>query len=231
MPITYVHGEPQPLPDDGAFDEFLDPASCAVVSVDMHRGHLDDSPECPCPAPRARAIVEPVDRFHSAARAHGIRVIHVRSILRAGGEDDVGGYPSAWRVTFPRFVGAIPNAAEHALEGSRWTEFVTEIDQSDLLVDGKKRLSPFYMTDLELLLRNLKVRTVVFDGGMTDCCILNAAFDAANRDFRVVVPHELVAGTTPELEQAALDMISIHLGLVIDTDELLNAWDERRADT
>lgn len=224
MTISYVHGDPMPLPDDGSFAEFTDPSISAVVSVDMHRGHLEDSPECPCPAPRARAIVAPIDRFHEQARRLGVRVIHVRSVLRAGGEDDTRGNLSAWRLTFPRFVGDIPNAAEHALEGSRWTEFVTRVEEEDLVVSGKKRLSPFFATDLEMLLRNMHVNTVVFNGGMTDCCIINAAFDAANRDFRVVVPRDLVAGTSDELEDAALKMISIHLGVVIDSQELTNAW-------
>lgn len=224
MTISYVHGDPMPLPDDGSFAEFTDPSISAVVSVDMHRGHLEDSPECPCPAPRARAIVAPIDRFHEQARRLGVRVIHVRSVLRAGGEDDTRGNLSAWRLTFPRFVGDIPNAAEHALEGSRWTEFVTRVEEEDLVVSGKKRLSPFFATDLEMLLRNMHVSTVVFNGGMTDCCIINAAFDAANRDFRVVVPRDLVAGTSDELEDAALKMISIHLGVVIDSQELTNAW-------
>ena len=224
MTISYVHGDPMPLPDDGSFAEFTDPSISAVVSVDMHRGHLEDSPECPCPAPRARAIVAPIDRFHEQARRLGVRVIHVRSVLRAGGEDDTRGNLSAWRLTFPRFVGDIPNAAEHALEGSRWTEFVTRVEEEDLVVSGKKRLSPFFATDLEMLLRNMHVNTVVLNGGMTDCCIINAAFDAANRDFRVVVPRDLVAGTSDELEDAALKMISIHLGVVIDSQELTNAW-------
>jgi len=221
---TYVHGKLLPLPDDGSFAEFLDPSNSAVVSVDMHRGHLDESPDCPCPAPRARAIVAPIDGFHEQARRLGVRVIHVRSVLRAGGEDDTGGNSSAWRLVFPRFVGDIPNADQHALEGSRWTEFVTTVEHGDLTVSGKKRLSPFYATDLEMLLRNMRIRTVVLNGGMTDCCIINAAFDAANRDFRVVVLRDLVAGTNEPLEDAALKMISIHLGIVIDSEELIRVW-------
>ncbi len=231
MTFSYVHGDRMPLPDDGSFAEFLDPSVSAVVSVDMHRGHLEDSPECPCPAPRARTIVAPIDGFHEQARKLGVRVIHVRSVLRAGGEDDTRGHLSAWRLTFPRFVGDIPNAAEHALEGSRWTEFATRVEPEDLIVSGKKRLSPFFATDLEMLLRNLRVRTVVLNGGMTDCCIINAAFDAANRDFRVVVPLDLVAGTSDELEDAALKMISIHLGVVIDSEELTEAWQAARQPT
>jgi nicotinamidase-related amidase len=195
-----------------------------VISIDMHQGHLADSPDCPCPAPRAREVVGPIDAFHDAVRALGVRVIHVRTVLRRDGSDDVSGGRSAWRLVFPLHVGEIPNADAHGLEGTRWTEFVTRVEPADLVVETKKRLSVFYPTDLDFLLRNLEVRTVVLNGGFTDCCVLNAAFDASNRDYRVVVLRDLVRGTNEEMEDAALKMISLHLGLVMDSTDLLAEW-------
>ena len=76
---------------------------------------------------------------------------------------------------------------------------------------------------VELLLRNLGIRRVVLTGCMTDCCVINTAFDAANRDFRVVVPRDLTRGSE-HLEEPALRMISLHLGLVVDSDALLDEW-------
>jgi nicotinamidase-related amidase len=219
---AYVYGAQRELPE--GFDDYLDPARSVVVSIDMHRGHLDDDPDCPCPAPRAREIVAPIDAFHARVRAAGVRIIHVRSVLRRGGVDDIAGIPSAWRRVFPLHVGPIPNADAHAIEGSRWTEMVTEVAEEDLMVSSKKRLSAFYPTDLDFLLRNLGARIVVFDGGFTDCCVLNSAFDAANRDYRVVVLRDLVRGTDPAMEDAALKMVSLHLGLVVDSADLLAAW-------
>ncbi|PKU23448.1 cysteine hydrolase family protein [Telmatospirillum siberiense] len=221
---AYVYGEKRILPD--GFADYADPARTAVVSIDMHAGHLSERRDCPCPAPRMREIVKPVDAFHAAARSLGIPVIHVRSVLRKGGVDDVKGIPSAWRRTFPLLVGPIPNSNDHAIEGSPWNEFVTHVAADDLIVSGKKRLSAFYSTDLDLLLRNLGVRIIVLTGGMTDCCVLNTAFDGANRDYRVIVPPDLVRGTDPSLEAGALAMMSIHLGLVMESGELLRVWRE-----
>src|SRR5260370_38495528 len=82
----HVYGEPRDIAS--GFDDHLDPGRTAVVSIDMHRGHLDPSPECPCPAPRARDIVAPSDAFHDRVRALGIPIIHERSALRRGGEGD-----------------------------------------------------------------------------------------------------------------------------------------------
>src|SRR5690349_1243339 len=50
--------------------------------------------------------------------------IHVRTILRKRGVDDVNGLKAAWRLVFPLYAGNIPNADEHGIEGTRWTEFV-----------------------------------------------------------------------------------------------------------
>ena len=221
---AYVYGEKRDLP--GGFETFADRAHTAIVSIDMHEGHLADTPDCPCPAPRARDIVEPINAFHEQARALGVPVIHVTTKLRKGGVDDVKGIPSAWRLTFPLYVGEIPNANEHAIEGSRWTEIVTHVAPEDLIVDGKRRLSAFYPTDLDFLLRNMGVKTVVLDGGFSDCCVLNAAFEASNRNYRVVVLRDLTRGTNDEMEDAGLKIVSLHLGLVMDSADLLEEWRE-----
>ncbi len=224
---AYVYGNRQQLP--AGFEAFADRAGSAIVSIDMHEGHLADTPDCPCPAPRAREIVRPIDAFHDEARSLGVPVIHVRTVLRKGGVDDVRGGRAAWRLVFPLHVGAIPNADEHAIEGTRWTHLVTRQEPDDLIVETKKRLSVFYPTDLDFLLRNLRVGTVVLNGGFTDCCVLNAAFDASNHDYRVVVLRDLVRGTNPEMEDAALKMVSLHLGLVMDSADLLAEWRRQEA--
>ncbi|MEM6464217.1 MAG: isochorismatase family cysteine hydrolase [Pseudomonadota bacterium] len=219
---AFVYGKRRALPQE--FRAFNDVGKTAIVSVDMHQGHLADSPDCPCPAPRARDIVEPIDEFHRLARTHKVPVIHVRSVLRKGGVDDINGVKSAWRMTFPLHVGDIPNADEHAIEGTRWTEFVTEVADDDLVVSGKKRLSPFFATDLDFLLRQMGTKVVVLNGGMTDCCILNAAFDASNHGYRVVVAGDLVRGTDEHLEAAGLSIVSLHLGLVMDAADIAAMW-------
>ena len=224
---AYVYGERRPLPD--GFESFVDPARTAVVSIDMHQGHLADTPDCPCPAPRAREIVAPIDRFHARARALGLAVIHVRSVLRRGGVDDVNGLPAAWRKVFPLHVGPIPNADEHAIEGTRWNQFETEVLPDDLIVQTKKRLTAFYPSDLDFLLRNMGTRTLVLDGVMTDCCVLNTAFDASNLGYNVVVLGDLVRGTNEDMESAALRIVSLHLGLVMDAADLQAAWQDRGA--
>lgn len=219
---AFVYGVKRELP--ARFREFIACEQTVAVSIDLHKGHLSEEPDCPCPAPRAREVVAGVDGFHAEARRLGVPVIHVRSSLRPGGVDDVNGVFSAWRMTFPLHVGPIPNADAHAIAGSRWTEFVTEVAPGDLVVETKKRLSAFYPTDLDFLLRNLGAKRVVLTGCMTDCCVLNTAFDASNLGYRVTVLSDLTRGTDERLEAAALAMISLHLGVVAESATLLKHW-------
>jgi biuret amidohydrolase len=44
----------------------------------------------------------------------------------------------------------------------------------------------------------------------------------------VIVAQGLVRGTDDSLEAAALTMVSLHLGLVVDSDDLLAEWERRR---
>jgi nicotinamidase-related amidase len=216
---AYIDDKPRQL--GAEFAPYFDRSKLAVVSIDLHRGHLEDSPDCPCPAPRAREIVPTVDAFHARVRAAGIPVIHVRSTLRKGGVDDINGLKSAWRLVFPLHVGDIPNTDEHAIEGTRWTEFVTKVGESDLVVSTKKRLTAFYPSDLDFLLRNMGVTSLMLNGCLTDCCVLNTAFDASNLGYRVTVLRDLTRGTTADMESAALRIVSLHLGLVADAEMAL----------
>ena len=153
---------------------FLNRRDTAVITIDMHDGHLSTDPDCPCPSPRGREIIKPLNHFMNEARALGLPIIHVRSTLRKGGADEKL-FPSAWRMVFPVTVGEIPNIAEHAIEGTRWNRMSIDVHDEDYMVTTKKRLSAFYPTDLELLLRNLGIRRVVLTGCMNSNSGANSA--------------------------------------------------------
>lgn len=207
------------------FSEWMDPAQSAVISIDMHRGHLGDETNVTCPAPRGKAIIERHNWFCRVARRCGVPVIHVQLWLRADGIDDVNGIsPSNWRFLYEAYIGPNENQKNHSLEGTPWLDLMVETEPSDYYVRTKKRLSAFYPTDLEYLLRNLDKKNVVIVGAYTDCCDLCSAFDAANRMFRVVVPQDVTAGYSPEAEEAALFLISLHAGVVVDSDDLVAEW-------
>lgn len=115
---------------------FLNRRDTAVITIDMHDGHLSTDPDCPCPSPRGREIIEPLNHFMNEARTLGLPIIHVRSTLRKGGADEKL-FPSAWRMVFPVTVGEIPNIAEHAIEGTRWNRMSIDVHDEDYMVTTK----------------------------------------------------------------------------------------------
>jgi nicotinamidase-related amidase len=191
----------------------------------MHRSHLD-GPDCPCPGLRGREAIEPTDRFHRAARAVGVPVIHVRTWLRRDGVDDARANRASWRRILEWSGEATPAIEEHVIEGTRWTEFLTEVEPEDLVVH-KKRFSSFVATDLDFLLRNLRRDTLVIDGIFVDACDLSTGFDAANLDYKVLVPQDVVRGSSEEMERAAFAIFSSYVGLVVDSHELVAEWEAR----
>jgi nicotinamidase-related amidase len=159
-------------------------------------------------------------------------IIHVQHWQRHGGIDDLNNRKhnrmANWRVLYYLYVEENELMDEHSWEGTPWLDLITEEAEGDYYVRTKKRLSGFYPTDLEFLLHNLDIHNVVLTGTMTDACVLSTAFDAANRDFRVIVPRDVVAGYSEEAEDGALRVISLHLGLVVDAPALLAEYFARR---
>ncbi len=192
---AYVYGEKRAAAGRASRSSPI-AAHTAIVSIDMHQGHLADTPDCPCPAPRAREIVAPIDAFHDQARALGVPIIHVKHRAAQGRRRRRQGHQVGVAAGLPAVSSApSPTPTSTRSRARAGPSSVTRVEPDDLIVETKKRLSVFYPTDLDFLLRNMGVRTVVLNGGFTDCCVLNAAFDASNHNYRVVVLRDLVRGT------------------------------------
>jgi len=121
----------------------------------------------------------------------------------------------------------LPKSREHCLEGTKWIEFVVHPKSEDFVINTKRRYSTFYGTDLETLLRSLGVDTLILTGVTTDCCILNSAFDAVNRDLKVIVPIDCTEALSEENKKYALKFIDLALGWVSTSNETLQLMREK----
>ena len=84
----------------------------------------------------------------------------------------------------------------------------------------KHRVSPFYATNLDMLLRKRNIDTVLLAGVSTDLVVLSTARDAHDRDYRVTVLSDASAARTQRLHTAALSLIG-HTADVSTVDEAL----------
>ena len=92
---------------------------------------------------------------------------------------------------------------------------------SDLIVDSKRTFDGFHGTPLELLLRYMKIDTLLVAGCNTNTCVLATAFGGYNRGLRMVVVSDCVASAYGEdLHVFALANIQRRLGWVLTLDEV-----------
>ena len=94
----------------------------------------------------------------------------------------------------------------HCLEGDPRTEVAKEemgFQDGDYIVP-KRRYSAFFGTDFEILLRGLKVDTLLLCGGLTDVCVHYTFVDGHQSDYFCRVIEDCVAGSSLEAHEAAL---------------------------
>jgi nicotinamidase-related amidase len=204
----------------------LEAGRTAAVAIDMHRGHLDPTvATLPLAAERCGPVIKRAAALFAALRERGVPIVHVVTEYRDAGE--IGANPF-WKAAHDDPSKARRGILRHNLAGSPGTEIIAELhDPRDLVVRGKKRYSSFHGTDLEFVLRRrLEADTLVLAGINTTTCVLNAAFEATNRDFRVVVAADAVDSMDGQaMHGFALTLMGAALGWPLGNDAILAALD------
>jgi nicotinamidase-related amidase len=198
--------------------ELVAPGHTALVTQEIQRGVVGDLSQLPDLAAAARPILPNVAALARAARAAGVPVIHCTAERRA---DGLGANANA------RIFQYMARAPVKLLPGSEAAALVPEagLAPSDLVLPRLHGLSPFQGTELDFVLRNLGVRTLVGVGVSVNVAIQNLAFDAVNASYQVVIPRDAVAGFPREY----VEMVFAHtLGAVatlVETSDVLRVWD------
>ena len=202
----------------------LDRARTAVVAVDMHRGHLDPAvATLPLVAERCGPVIKRAAALFADLRARGVPIVHVVTEYRDAAEIAANPF---WKAIHDDPTKARRGILRHNLAGGPGTEIMPELyDPGDLVVRGKKRYASFHGTDLEFVLRSrLLADTLVLAGINTTTCVLCAAFEATNRDFRVIVAADAVDSMDGEdMHRFALTLMGAALGWPLATDEIFQA--------
>jgi nicotinamidase-related amidase len=202
----------------------LEAGRTAAVAIDMHRGHLDPTvATLPLAAERCGPVIKRAAALFAGLRERGVPIVHVVTEYRDAAEIAANPF---WKAAHDDPSKARRGILRHNLAGRPGTEIIAELhDPRDLVVRGKKRYSSFHGTDLEFVLRRrLEADTLVLAGINTTTCVLNAAFEATNRDFRVVVASDAVDSMDGEtMHGFALTLIGAALGWPLGNDAILAA--------
>ena len=148
-------------------------------------------------------VIEPTKVRNAECRRRGVPIIWTRHGSRGIAD---GGSFMAKRVLL----------SEGGLRTGTWGyEIIDELAvQPEDWIVAKSRLSAFFQTNLEQLLRALGAETVLITGVLTNQCVGATCKDAMFRDFQPIVVEECVGTATPHLHAPAIEMISVGWGQV-----------------
>lgn len=177
----------------------------ALIVIDMQYFFLDSaSPSFTC---GGLAILPKLKKIIHAFREAGRPVIFTRHVHHPDGSD--AGITGWW------WEGMCK-------EGTPESEIHQELaPKSNEKVVFKHRYSAFYNTDLETVLRGLKVEDLVIAGIMTNMCCESTARDAYFRDYRVFFLADGTGSVTEEMHLSSLLNLAFGFAWVTDIDQVV----------
>jgi nicotinamidase-related amidase len=195
----------------------VDPAHTALLTQECQNGVIGDESALPQLADAARPIRPHLGRLAVAARAAGVPVLHA---LAARRPDGLGSNTNA------RLFHGVKKSPVPLLPDSPASQVIPELgpEPTDLCTTRLHGLGPFAGTDVDALLRNLGVTTVVGVGVSVNIGLTNLVMDAVNLGYQVVVPRDAVAGLPQEYADAVIDNTLALLATLTTTDELVAIW-------
>lgn len=185
----------------------------AIVHIDVQNDFLHDDGHYGRKGIDIRhmqRVVDPIVRLTEEARRRGVPIIWTRH----GTKGVVDGGP---------FMQHRPFLKEEGLRQGTWGYEIFEPLAplaSDWFVE-KTRLSAFFSTNLDVILRGLKAETVIFTGVLTNQCVAATSKDASFRDYMPVVIEECTGTTLPNLHDPAIEMMRVGWSAVAALDDVL----------
>jgi len=198
--------------------ELARPEHTAVLLQECQEGVIGPRSVLPELARVAREEMIPkIAALTRAARGAGVRVVHCLAVPRA---DGFGRHRNA-----PLFVAA-HRSANRLAEGSPGVEVAAglEVGPDDLVLTRMQGLTPFLHSELDPILRNEGVRTIVACGVSLNVAIPALTFEAVSAGYSVVIPRDAVAGVPRDYGRAVLDHSLRAVATLAASDDLVALW-------
>jgi ureidoacrylate peracid hydrolase len=199
----------------------LDPKRSALVVIDMQNAFV--APGAPMEVPAARTLVAPINRLAAELRQRGVAIIWVAHENLADGRD--------WAGFFDAFIapGRRAEAACALAAGSELQKLWLglEVKPGDLRA-AKNRYSALIKGELDRMLRERGIDTLLLAGTKTNVCVECTARDAMMLDYKVVLVSDCTATLSDDEQRATLENVIQQFGDVLTAGEALAALDSLR---
>lgn len=177
-----------------------------------------------------RALVDPINRAADAMRAAGAPVIWVNWGVRPDRANLSPGtqHPFNPNGRGPGLAGTttIAGRTYHVLQQGEWGAQLIdglETQPGDIRID-KHRISGFYDTPLDAVLKNHGITTVMFGGVNADHCVMGTLMDANFHGYDTIMLEDCVATTSPDFcLQATLHNVRFCFGFTTSSTVLAEA--------
>ena len=160
-------------------------------------------------------LIGTASRVIAAARAAGVPIIHVKHAYRP----DYADLPGNMRV----FASMLEL---QAVQDRGWgADFVNEVKSApqDFVVT-KTRVSSFYATPLEGILRALGTLCLVTLGIVTNGAVEGTVRDGADRGYNMVLVEDGCIAATEEAHRAAVEGLLSLLATVVKAEDVVQVW-------
>ncbi len=206
----------------------FEPQSTALIIIDMQRDFLDPGGYGELKGNDVsllRSTIEPCQRVLAAARGAGLAVIHTREGHRT---DLTDASPSKLaRGGLNTGIGDRGPLGRVLVRGEPGHQIIPELAPTDNEpVIDKPGKGAFYQTDLDLILQNRSIRTLIVCGVTTEVCVHTTVRQANDRGYECIVPADCVGSYFPEFQRAGLEMIKAQGGIfgwVSDSQRVIGA--------
>lgn len=119
----------------------------------------------------------------------------------------------------PAALAALPDRLAEGSWGARLIDLLLPPEHATFVV--KHSYSAFLGTRLDTYLRRLSVTKLVICGLATNGCLLHTVFDAHGLGYEVLLPAEAIATYWPDLESAAITILTSMIGAPVATADVL----------
>ena len=199
--------------------ELVAPAHTAVVTCELQRGVIGDLAAMRDLADEvaARGVLDAAASLCRDARRAGVRVVHATVELR--------GDRAGLSINNPMMAFVVKNP-DQVRQGTPAAELCPELgpEPEDIDVRRIHGLTPFTGTELDAILRNLGVRTIVPVGVSVNEALLGLCLSAADLGYRIALPTDAIAGLPRSYAEDVVRHTLAYLSNLTTTAEVRSAW-------